>query len=792
MTPRICFPLLLGSALAASSASGMAARIVGLLVSEPGTPCGASVAVTNATDKPVSARIVYRLCRDPQNRMPALPDPEHGADNAKGRPSWLEVDGERTSDGSLTDGNPYTGHDSGRNYTDEDEFALPDVGPEIESGAVDAVVPPQSEATVSLGLKVPLGSGAYLLSARMEVNEYRQLVCASVFALPPPLAALPADSPFGLNGAAFDLPEENRRLGVKWMRFENMKWQMSMPGPGRYAFDGSVAPWSVGHDEYMRRHHALGMKVLPYTFQTPRWLSRAPAGTAKNVAGHPPKDFADYGEMMFQLAARYGSKKHPESVLHSNDKLSGLGLVDTFQLWNEPNLEGPDWAPWVGTMAEYLELFRVGSEAVKRADPAARVSPAGLAGIAVGTVDPLYRHQYADGKRPVDFADLISVHYYSGRQDPEIATLDRNATRGGQPVPGAPTYPESLVQLTDWRDDHAPGKPIWMTETGNDVGGPMGLGEREQGGKIPRVTLLALAAGVEKVFIYREKGSQPAQHAGSGLIRDDGTYRASWFTYATLIRQFVGVAPGRAWRIAHPDANVWVHVWERNGAPFVTAWSIGDEVELGLDLGECEVVDAFGHMERRDAATLRLGYYPHYLGAIAKPAALAPLVEAAKAKEAARQEQRQRDAKRKSYLFDFGSREHVGTLIIGRNRHYQAVVSEDQYDAARGWGFEPRSGLRDNSAHWIADALRKDSVRIGKGERFRFRAESGAYAVSLLAQAVGGGATLTLRAGDQALTFHITKDDASQEAVLRCADGDIRLEVDALVDLQALSLVEQG
>jgi predicted NUDIX family NTP pyrophosphohydrolase len=564
-----------------------------------------------------------------------------------------------------------------------------------------------------------------------------------------------------------------------------------MPGPDRYAFDGSVAPWNVNHDEYMRRHAALGMKVLPYTFQTPRWLSRAPAGTAKNIAGHPPKVFADYGDMMFQLAARYGSAKHPEAALKTNDKLSGLGLVDTFQLWNEPNLEGPDWAPWVGTMDEFMEIFRVGAEAVKRADPQARVSPAGFAGIAVATVDSLYRYQYADGKRPVDFADVVSVHYYSGRQEPETATLDRNATRSGQAEPGAPTYPESLAQLLDWRDDHASGKPIWMTETGNDVGGPMGLGEREQGGKIPRVTMLALAAGIDKVFIYREKGSMPAQHAGSGLMRDDDSFRASWFTYATLIRQFQGVKPGRAWRIAHPSPDVWLHVWERDGAPLVTAWSVGGDVELGLDLGECEVVDAFGHAERRDAATLQLGYYPQYIGKIAKPQTLVPLVEAAKACEAARQERRRRDNQRKSVLFDFGSRQHVGSLNLGTVRPYESVLSEDAYDAARGWGFEPRAGLRDSSAHWMPDLLRKDSVRIDKNVSFRFRAASGTYRVTVLAQPLGQAVTLTLHAGDKSTPFAVVKGTDPQAVVLQTTGGDLTLSADGYVELQAISLVEE-
>lgn len=875
--------------LVPGSASALAARIAGILSFEPGTPCGAAVAITNATDKAVPVTLRFTLQRDSQNREPRLPDPRHGSDLAVGCPSWIEVGGERIDDGSLTDGSIHTAHDSERVFQEafhvvdlgqprhvthlaiqsgdanwiwlwdfaasedgtrfvpvpglqgvdlhkqwgrheipvpspfearflrmryhkpggdmrflrapsmlqvydgpsEEEFAFPSTGPVIEEGAVQATLPPGIESLVALGCKVPLETGAYRLHVRLESGDYRQLLSEGIFGLPPILDPLPDDSPFGVNGSAFEYPDTNRRLGVKWIRFENMKWQMSMPGPGRYAFDGSVAPWHVRHDEYVKMYRDRGMKILPYTFQTPRWLSRAPATTQRNQAGHPPKDFADYGDMMFQLAARYGSTRHPEAELKTNDKLSGLGWIDTFQLWNEPNLEGPDWAPWVGSMEEYLELFRIGAEAVKRADPRARVTPAGLAGISVGTVDPLFSHRYADGRRPVDFADILTVHYYSGKQDPEVATLDRNATRSGQALPGAPTYPESLVQLVDWRDDHAPGKPIWITETGNDVGGVMGLGEREQAGKIPRVTMLALAAGVDKVFIYREKGSTPAQHAGAGLTRNDDSTRPVWFTYATLVRQFVGVKPGRAWRIEHPDPDVWIHAWERDGKPFVTAWTIGEEVELGLDLGTCRAVDAFGHARTEEAKTLRLGYYPTYLSDLSNPTVLAAGVESAKAKEAERQRQRKQAAGRKVVLFDFGTRNYAGTLMLGTLRRYTTVLAGDVYDPATGWGFEPGPATRDGVAAWMADPLRKDSVRMSKGQRFRFPVEAGRFRVGVLARAVGGPSSLTLRAGDVTQVFPVTREDDPPEAVLVLPGGDAVLEADGWADLQAVSLVEE-
>ncbi len=879
-----CSPMLLAA---------QSARVVGGSAGvEPGAPLAVSIAVTNATENAVAAKLTYSIWRNPQNLMPRLPDPVHGADHATGCLSWIEVNGEKIDDGSLTDGDLNTGRNEGRKYTEAfhfvdlgqvrqvtalawqsgdanwiyrvdiaastdgttyepvaglqgldwhkkwarqrvkveqpfaarflrlryhnngaelgwlrtpselhvydgptpDEFAFPtNLGAPLENGTLPVELTAETEKILTVGNGLQLETGAYLLCARLESGTRQQLLAEGIYIFPPDIAELPADSPFGINGSGFDLFEQNRRLGIKWMRFENMKWQMSMPGPDRYAFDGSVAPWNVKHDEYMQRYTDLGVRVLPYTFQTPKWLSRAPEGTSRNVHGYPPHDFSTYGDMMFQLVARYGSVRHPPEALKSDDKLSGLGLIDTYQLWNEPNLVGPTWAPWVGSMDEFMEIFRIGSEAVKRADPAARVSPAGFAGIAVTTVDNLYRYQYADGKRPLDFADLISVHFYSGQRDPEVTVHDRNAIRTGDAGAGAPTYPEALLQLLDWRDDHAPGKPVWLTETGNDVGGPMGLGEWEQAAKIPRVTMLALSAGIEKVFIYREKGSNPSQHAGAGLVRNDNSFRPSWFTYATLIRQFQGVAPGRAWRVPHDDPAVWIYVWQRNGAPLVTAWTIGEtDVRLGLDLGQCEVVDAFGHATSQSAADLRLGYYPQYIGNIARPEVLEPLVAQARAAEAARQAKRRADAERRTLLFDFGSRDVLGTLMLGTLRRYTGVLAEDVYDANRGWGFHPRAGAHDNSAGWISDPVRKDCVRIYTDLQFRFQLEPGRYRLQVLAQPLGNEGQLTIgpAAAPQTLALRKGSDPAAISITLT-EKTEIVMTAGCYADLHAIAVIEE-
>jgi len=758
----ICSALALVAGVAWAVEAPWDAALSGSNTVEAGADPAVAVSVTNRGNQPLACQVSFRLQRNPQ-----------GEELAGTRAPVPPAANEDVADKSV---------------------ASTAAGSLVSTGTCAFTVMPGASTNLPLPRIPALDNGAFLFRVGVEAGGRRQALNHLCFTMPPVIAKLPEDSPFGLNGSAFSYPDINRRLGVTWMRFENMKWQMMMPGPDRYAFDGSVAPWNVNHDDYVRMYRARGMHVLPYTFQTPKWLNTAPAGTVKNAAGYPPRDNRDYGAVMFQLAARYGARTWPADALKTDDRISGTGQLGAFELWNEPNLEGPSWAPWVGSMASYFELFRVGAEAVKRADPTARVSPAGLAGIDLDTVAQLRQMTYVDGKHPLDFADLINVHYYSGRQNPETATIDRNANRSGQAEPGAPAYPEVLQQLIDWRNDVAPGKPVWLTETGNDVGGPIGLSEREQAAKVPRVTMLALAAGVEKVFIYREKGSDPVQHGGAGLCRNDDSLRPVWFTYATLIRQFLGVKPGRAWRLAHPDPDVWLLAWDRGGEVLLTAWAVQGAPTLNLPLGLCTVVDAFGHSTRADAAGLPLGPFPVYLSQPANHAPIDALLAAAQKQEAARLVRRHLEAARRAYLFDFGSREYVGSINLGGYRPFTPVIAADLYDAAKGYGFEP-GAMRDDVAGWIADRLLKDSTRINSQQHFRFRVKPGRYQVSVLAKPVGAAVTLTLRCGGQQVALPLPKaSDKTQEPVQRTvtfAAEDVVLATDGYVNLQALQVVAE-
>ena len=85
--------------------------------------------------------------------------------------------------------------------------------------------------------------------------------------------------------------------------------------------------------------------------------------------------------------------------------------------------------------------------------------------------------------------DVVNVHFYSGRSEPETTGWDPNVARSGPSI-GGTSYPEELESLVAWRDKLKPKAEVWLTETGNDVGGPIGLTERHQAAKLPRCIML--------------------------------------------------------------------------------------------------------------------------------------------------------------------------------------------------------------------------------------------------------------------------------------------------------------
>ena len=613
----------------------------------------------------------------------------------------------------------------------DEVVALPKVGSLVEEGTISMNIPPQSFSVRVLEFEQPVDSGAYLLGWSVEGDGLRELSYRHVFSkLQEQSDLITSGSRIALNASHADLTPKLRELGVGFVRFENGKWPFVSTQPHRYSFTGDVAPWHVNLDQIFETYHEAGLGVLSYMFLTPEWASTAPDDAADKMRlSFPPEDLSLYGEFCFQMAARYGSRKHSSDVLLTADKRSGLDLVKYYEMWNEPNLNPSpkaSWGGWAAPMDTYYEMMRFGAEAVKRADPGAVVTSAGYAGMTTDTIDRLRTYRYPDGKQPLDFVEVINVHFYSGQEPPETCKTDGNAN-----VTSTTTFSENLRELVDWRDRHAPSMPIWMTETGYDSGGPFGTTEAIQAARLPRVVMLCLAGGVEKVFVYRESGSTPSRHACSGVLRNDFSRKPSWYTLGTLIRQLHGVSGG-ARRLPHPDENVWLMEWDAGGEPLLTVWTVDGKARLGVEMGPCNVIDSFGGaVASKGTADLQVTPYPLYLRDFATLEPLQQLREEFERDEAAKAARFERIAALRKYLFDFGSTEHIGrSNIEGHRTDYEPVLATTVWDEQRGYGFD-KPAMRDDDQPWMGgQKLDRDGTRV-RDHVFQFRVAPGQYDLAL-------------------------------------------------------------
>lgn len=639
---------------------------------------------------------------------------------------------------------------------------FPKVGGVVGESTVKVQVPARSPALVALRPAEKLADGAYFIGIHTQIGEDAKIFYEHCSAFAPVKSDSPAfDSPFGINCGDMSLAGAMRELGMGWVRFENMKWPMCSPEPNVYRFDGTVQPWAVNHDRIFKTYHENGLQILSYLFQVPSALSSAPS----NVQGsrrqcYPPKDLSLYGQFVFQVAARYGRTKHPPEALLTPDKVSGMGLFRIAELWNEPNLDNPQWGHWVGPLSEYYEMFRHGAEAAKKADPSILVSHAGFAGMTFELVDTLRRHRYADGKTPLDFCDIINVHYYSGRVAPEIASVDTNVQREDG-AKGERLFEDDLFELVEWRDMYRPQAQIWLTETGYDTLGPKGVGERMQAALIPRVVMLQLAAGIDKVFIYREKGSKPVYYGASGLIRENNTRKPSFATVGTMVKMLNGLERGGGLRLPSSDPNVILTLWKVAGKEVFTAWTVEGQAGIGLELGDCTVTDSFGRKSKaRIGPDYVVNEFPVYFEGFGNAPAVRTLAEKAKRQHEERRAQRQAMLKRRALLFDFGSRDqkHVGvSRDLGAPRWFTPVVAEDVFSGEAGFGFTPGPAARNQETNWVKDRIQRDSVRMEPGTSFSFSVPAGTYELRLLAEST--------------VAWQLGISGTSEEKTLDCTPG---------------------
>lgn len=178
---------------------------------------------------------------------------------------------------------------------------------------------------------------------------------------------------------------------VMMMSFSHIKqsfaWRDMEPEPGVWTFHNA--------DRLLEETGRRNIKVIARLGQTPAWAGGAENGDAEmGDTDFPPEDLALWANYCRTVATRYA------------------GRIAAYQIWNEPNL-AREWGNRPPNAAEYTELLKVCSEAIRAADPKAIIISAGLAPTgntdAAAHRDDLYLDDmYRAGFQ--QYVDVVGVH----------------------------------------------------------------------------------------------------------------------------------------------------------------------------------------------------------------------------------------------------------------------------------------------------------------------------------------------------------------------------------------------
>jgi len=356
-------------------------------------------------------------------------------------------------------------------------------------------------------------------------------------------AQQPAECPFGVNAHMAD--DASLQLaadaGVGWVRMD-FNWYQLEPSPGVYE-------WGAA-DRFIDSAVALGLNVYPTIAYAPAWAvapgcddtSDDPAQWCRNQSPDP----VAWASFVTAAVDRYGDR------------------VKVWGLWNEPNLEHfyrDTRSRWVS------DVLVPGAEAVHATCADCQVAGPELANLREASWDAdaglcvlgecVFNGWEVSLAEILDEAgshiDIVTHHKYDDSAEVWLDELIAGQWLGGV------QYMHGLKELTD---DHAPGKPVWVTEYGWETtpGGPYDPAYAADQLTDSYLALDDVQAGgwgghpawpeLDKLFWYDLQDDPVVHEWGQftwGLLDADGQPKEAYDAYADVISSLGGCeayAPG--------------------------------------------------------------------------------------------------------------------------------------------------------------------------------------------------------------------------------------------------------
>jgi len=207
---------------------------------------------------------------------------------------------------------------------------------------------------------------------------------------------------------------------------------------------------------------------------------------------------------------------------------SGHDLIDSVEIGNEP-------ASW--DAATYREVFENMARGLRSGDPKLKI-----VGASADALDPdKYSRNVTDFEGMEDLYDVLNIHTYS--------MIEGYPTwRRVWPEHPGIRYLQVVKDMIAYRDAHAPGKKIWVTEFGYDASTKktgtgdfarwVGSTETEQAQWIVRSFVMFSSLAVDRAYLYFfDDKDEPMLHGSSGITRNfvpKPAYYAMAHLYRTL------------------------------------------------------------------------------------------------------------------------------------------------------------------------------------------------------------------------------------------------------------------
>jgi photosystem II stability/assembly factor-like uncharacterized protein len=310
-------------------------------------------------------------------------------------------------------------------------------------------------------------------------------------------------------------------------------WREIEPTQGQFLWQ--TADEAVAGAEY------YGLNLIVRLDHPPEW-----ALPARVTDGLPPVDLVAYSQYVRRVAARYA------------------GRVAGYIIWNEPNL-ALEWSGLPPDPKAYVELLKVGYQAVKETDPAALVISAGLAPTNTQNEealdDRLYlAAMYAHGAAA--YFDLLGVHAYGfghPHDDPRGAHAGLNLARTAD-------LRDIMLRFDD--ED----KQVWITEMGWTVAGNAHSAWQEVTAEEQATYLTGALESirrnwpwVELVTVWNLGGEESTEWGGYSLLAKNGRPRPAYTALQTYLAasghgRLAATAPSasapRRYQVLAPDAVI--------------------------------------------------------------------------------------------------------------------------------------------------------------------------------------------------------------------------------------------